>query len=62
MGNTIAVNVGNSGTVVPMNGSTGEDKVGAPAGGINVGNTTAVEEEEEPGCFEKLGCMLCGGD
>ena len=42
MGNTIAVNVGNSGTVVPMNGSTGEDKVGAPAGGINVGNTTAA--------------------
>tara|TARA_B100000963_G_C22405375_1_gene570768 strand:+ start:611 stop:796 length:186 start_codon:yes stop_codon:yes gene_type:complete len=61
MGNTISVNVGNSGAVVPMNG-TGEDKVGAAAPGINIGNTTAAEEEEEPGCFEKLGCMLCGGD
>jgi len=65
MGNTIAVNVANTGSVAPMPMGTGEDKGCAPStpsGGINVGNTTAVEEEEEPGCFEKLGCMLCGGD
>lgn len=61
MGNTVSVNVGNSGAVVPMNG-TGEDKLGAGVPGINIGNTTAAEEEEEPSCLERLGCMLCGGD
>jgi len=59
MGNTITVNIGNSGAVAPMT-SVGEDKGGS---GINIGNTTAAEEEEdEPSCFEKLGCMLCGGE
>jgi hypothetical protein len=58
MGNTITVNIGNSGAVAPE-ASVGEDKGG---GGINIGNTAAAEEEDEPSCFEKLGCMLCGGE
>lgn len=60
MGNTVAVNIGNSGAVAPIS-SVGEDK--GSGGGINIGNSTAAEEEEEePSCFEKLGCMLCGGE
>lgn len=60
MGNTVSVNIGNSGTVAPMS-SIGEEKQG---GGINIGNTTAAEEEDEDeqNCFEKIGCLLCGGE
>jgi hypothetical protein len=64
MGNTVSVNVGNSGAVMPAPSMTGEDKCApGPTGGINIGNTTALEEEEEEelACFEKLGCLLCGG-
>jgi|TARA_Y100000389_G_scaffold198292_1_gene234520 hypothetical protein len=49
MGNTITVNVGNRGSVAPASGG---------------GNSIAIgqqEEEEEVGCLEKLGCLLCGG-
>lgn len=55
MGNTINVNVGNSGAVAPIGGGSG--------GGtsVNVGGAPEEEEEEELGCLEKLGCMLCGG-
>jgi len=71
MGNTVAVNVGNSGAVAPISadieagggggGGGASAAPAAPAGGINVGNTTVEEEEEELGCLEKLGCFLCGG-
>ena len=62
MGNTVTLNVGNSGVVAPMSSEA------APGGGggtnVSVGNTKEEEEEEEDegcGCLEKLGCMLCSG-
>jgi hypothetical protein len=54
MGNTITMNIGNSGAVLPMSDASG--------GGTNVSvGAPPEEEEEEVGCLEKLGCMLCGG-
>lgn len=64
MGNTVTLNVGNSGVVAPMS-SEAADGGGGGGGGTNVsiGNTKEEEEEEEEGCgcLEKLGCMLCSG-
>lgn len=48
------MNIGNSGTVAPISGESG-------GGGTNVNVGAPPEEEEEVGCLEKLGCMLCGG-
>ncbi len=52
MGNTVTVSIGNSGVVAP-----------APSegGGTNIAVGGAEEEEEELGCLEKLGCLLCSG-
>lgn len=48
------MNIGNSGAVLPMSDASG--------GGTNVSvGAPPEEEEEEVGCLEKLGCMLCGG-
>jgi|TARA_B110000008_G_C16715033_1_gene462394 hypothetical protein len=62
MGNTVTLNMGNSGVVAPLSSEGG----GSSGGGTNVsvGNTKEEEEEEEDegcGCMEKLGCMLCSG-
>lgn len=51
MGNTVTISVGNSGVVAP----TGPESTGT---NISVGATE--EEEEDLGCLEKLGCLLCG--
>tara|TARA_B110000495_G_C22981662_1_gene577094 strand:- start:546 stop:734 length:189 start_codon:yes stop_codon:yes gene_type:complete len=57
MGNTITMNIGNRGAVLPMS-----DASGGGGGGTNVSvGAPQEEEEEEVGCLEKLGCMLCGG-
>tara|TARA_B100001063_G_scaffold200699_1_gene193918 strand:- start:413 stop:583 length:171 start_codon:yes stop_codon:yes gene_type:complete len=56
MGNTITMNIGNSGAVAPISGESG----GGGGTNVNVG-APPEEEEEEVGCLEKLGCMLCGG-
>lgn len=62
MGNTVTLNVGNSGVVAPL---SSEPPTGGGGGtNVSIGNTKEAEEEEEDegcGCLEKLGCMLCSG-
>ena len=57
MGNTVSINVGNSGAVLPMSSEGG----GGGGTNVSIGAPREEEEEEELGCLEKLGCMLCGG-
>ena len=53
MGNTVTFSVGNSGVVAPA---------ASEGGGTNISVGAAEEEdEEELGCLEKLGCLLCSG-
>jgi hypothetical protein len=63
MGNTVTLNVGNSGVVAPMSSEAAPGGGGGGGTNVSVGNTKEEEEEEDEGCgcLEKLGCMLCSG-
>lgn len=54
MGNTISVNTCNSGVVAPMSSEA------STSHGTNVSVGKSIEDdEEESGCIEKMGCLLC---